>query len=233
MRIALFTLTIFVCGIALTVGSVLSVPAAIAQSFSRDLEILSDLNRINPRQNPEYQLSADVLGRRILDRKNKVVGEVNDIVLRDSGNIELLNVELDRLRLGDIFLNYRSLRVEPVSDGYTLGFDSKQLEQLYPTLLADTQTAAGDNGVFSVRRVLKSEVRSDAGRRVGTVEDVLFSANGSRAEALLVKLSQGTLRGDQIAVPFNGSEFQDSGQGRSVVLKQALADALIEYAKLN
>lgn len=230
---AILILQLFVCGIALTAGSVISAPAAIAQNFSRDLEIISSLNRINPRQNPEYERSGDVLGRRILDRKNKVVGEVNDIVLRTNGNIELLNVELNRLRLGDLFINYRSLNVEPVSDGYTLGFDSGQLEQLYPTLLADTQTAAGNGDILSVNRVLKADVRSAEGRRIGVVEDILFGGNGSRAEAILLKVTQGRLRGKQIAIPFNGSTFEDTGRGPVVILRQSFADAMTEYAKLN
>lgn len=206
------------------------------QAYSRNLELLSQLNRIDAEQNPEFEDSKDVLGRRVLDSKNKVVGNVKDIIVSKSGSIQSLNVDFNRLRLNsDIFLNYRSLGVKPLSDAYALSFNSDQIEELYPTLLADINTASGANDeTFNVRSVIRSNIKTIDGRTIGVVDDVLFDSEGARAMALMVKLNIGTLRGTKIALPFNSIAFNNAGAGRKhVILNPEMAQALVDYAKIN
>lgn len=202
-----------------------------AQSFNPVVESLITLNRVNPVQNPEYDRSRDILNRRILDRKNRVIGEVKDVLLKDSGGISSLNVDLNRLHLGsNIFLNYRSMRVKSESNSYTVGFSGDQIEEFYPQLLADTETAAGGEDIFSVRRLLGVEVKAHDGRRLGQVEDVLFGARGTRAEALYITMKYGMLRGEKIAIPFSMASFDNSGRSRALVISNERADAVIDFA---
>src|SRR5690554_1196799 len=117
--------------------SLLAPSATFAQdaSYTNFLQRLARANRIQPLQNPEYKNGTDILGWRILDRTNKVAGEVNDMILNNNGAIASVEVDFNRLRLGQAYLDYRALRLRPATNGYIMSFDSEQIETLYPTML--------------------------------------------------------------------------------------------------
>lgn len=203
-----------------------------AQSNNRAIEQLSDLNRISPLQNPEFERADKVIDRKIIDRKNKVVGNVNDIILNKNGTIASIRTDFDRLRLGnDINLNYRSLRIRTVSNGYSLPMDSDEIADFYPQLLADIETASGDgSSSFSVKNLLGTTIRASDGRRVGKVNNILFGANGGIASAIYVEISHGTQRGDTVAVPFRSVDF-DTQRGRlRGTVSPKFADAMLQIA---
>lgn len=205
---------------------------AVAQESPRTLERLSDLNRISPLQNPEFERAEDVLGRKILDRKNKVIGEVKDITLRNNGTINTINTDFDRLRLGNtVFLDFREMSIRPVSDAYSLAMDSDEIAAFYPQLLANIDTAAGnEDDSFSTLKIVGSKVEAVDGRNLGSVKSVLFGSNGTRASALYVELSIGTTRGDYVAIPFRSADLQANGSALKAVVSNDLANAMIDIA---
>ena len=201
--------------------------------YNRFLETLSDLNRIKPLQNHKYDPAADILERRILDRKHKVIGEVHDVILTRDGSIASLRVEFDRLHLGgEVFLNYPAMRLKPVSNGYALGFDGDQIENMYPELLANVETAsgAGDEN-FSVQALSGAPVLSRDGRRLGKVETVLFGSRGQRAEALYIAVERGVPRTFSVAVPFRAVTYMFEGHRMKVMLDDVQAAALLGFVK--
>ncbi|MFK7840308.1 MAG: PRC-barrel domain-containing protein [Bdellovibrionales bacterium] len=204
---------------------------AMAQN-NREFEQLSTLNRIKPLQNPEFDRVEKVLDRKILDRKNKVVGTVQDVILNQNGTISGINTEFDRLRLGNLVsLNFRALRIRTTSDAYQMNMDADEIADMYPRLLADIETASGRNNVtFSTRAIIGSSLRSSDGRRLGKVENVLFGADGGIASAIYAKLSYGTLRGETVAVPFRNVEFKYERGRLSGTVSRGLANAMFEIA---
>lgn len=179
-----------------------------AQS-NRALEQLSQLNRINPLQNPEFETAKDIVGRKIIDRKNKVVGTAEDVIINKNGTIASLKTDLDRLRLGDeINLNYRTMRIRTLSNAYALNMDSDEIVEFYPQLLANIETASGDNAdTLSVKNLIDTTLYTKDGRKLGKVENLLFGSNGGIVSAVYAELSYGTLRGDTIAIPFRSVNF--------------------------
>ena len=209
---------------------------ASAEQYGRTLEMINQLNEIKPLQNPGYESADEVLKRRVLDQKNKVVGDVKDVILKDNGSISHLQIDFNRLRLGsEVYVNYRDLNARPSTNGYMFGFSGDQIKTLYPTFLADMETASGENDEsFSLRKVLGSQVVADDGRKLGVVEDVLFSSDGSRAEAYYITMQINPVRGHTIAVPI-GMGRLESGMvfGRRLVIGDNEADAMIDYAEEN
>ena len=196
--------------------------------------VVADLNRIDPLQNPRYDEGNDLLKRHILDRKNKVVGEVEDVVVNKNGNIAYLNVQFDRLqRSQPVFVNYFEYNVKPVTNGYALAFDSREVDEFYPALLAGIEAAAGDDEAFSLRKLQGLDVVTASGRRIGTVGDVLFAYNGQRAEALYIRLDVDTLRGKGVAVPFSDASYVEAAASRQISIPDNLADAAIAFARAN
>lgn len=211
----------------------LSVPA-LAQDYNHTLETLNNFNRIKPLQNPEYEHADDLLERRVLDRKNKVVGEVRDILLNTNGSISSIAVEFNRLRLNtEVYLNTRTMDVSPVSNGYALSIEDDQIRDIYPELLAGIETASGQSDVFSVKNITGAKIRAADGRYLGLVDQVLFGGHGERAEALYVKMKYGTLRGKSIAIPFGSAQFSTHGSQTKITVNDTMADAMISFAKNN
>lgn len=204
-----------------------------AQQTARSLERLSELNRINPLQNPEYVRSDDVLTRKIIDRKNKVIGEVKDITLRNNGTIDTIATNFDRLRLGDtVYLDFRQMSIRPVTNAYSLAMASEEVVDFYPQLLANIATASGEeDGAFSSKKIIGSNIYAQDGRNIGHVHQIMFGSNGTLASALLVEVNIGTTRGDYVAVPFRMTELSSKSGKLQGTVTNDLADAIIEVAK--
>lgn len=205
--------------------------AARAQDTGGLFQNLNILNKSKPLQSPQYQHGANILKSRVLDSRNRVVGEVNDVVLTDKGGIQALNVEFDRLRLGDgVFLNYQEMRLRPASSGYIMNIDDEQIETMFPTFLDDIESAAGDEDVVSLEKLRGARVVAKDGRRLGEVNEVLFSGNGSRAYSLYIDLTYKSARGEALAIPFNIAEYQSKGRAVEVVISNNDADEILNFA---
>lgn len=205
-------------------------PPIDAQELNPTFNRLNEMNRIQPLQNPEYERTDRILGRRILDRKNKVVGQVHDVLLTRYGNISSLAVDFDRLRLREeVYLSYSDTQIRPASNGYVLGFDSAQIKALYPELLANIETAAGNSDIFSVHKIVGADVKAQDGRTLGIVDQVLFGGNGSRAEALYVSLN-GMSRGKGVAIPFGSARMAYKEGQVSIMVSDDIADSMMTVA---
>jgi sporulation protein YlmC with PRC-barrel domain len=205
---------------------------AFAQEYARAFDTITEANRIQPLQNPGLTKSADVLDRRLLDRTNKVVGVVQDVVVQANGSIAALNVDFDRLRLGaPVFVNYNDMSIRPGSDSYIVGFADDEIETLYPTLLANVETAAGEGtDIFSVKQVLGTSVKAADGRDIGVVQDILFGAEGGNAEAIYINLKTGLIRGKAVAVPFTMADLSTAASEKKITIGNEQADALLKFA---
>jgi sporulation protein YlmC with PRC-barrel domain len=161
-----------------------------------------------------------------------VIGEVKDITIKDNGSITAMQVNFNRLRLGpEVFVSYRDSNARPSTDGYMLGFSAEQISGLYPTFLSNIESASGgEDDVYSVKKLLGTQVTRQDGRKLGVVNDVLFAANGGRVEALLISIQANNLRGREVAIPINMTSVENNNFGRSVVISDDQADALIDYA---
>ena len=201
--------------------------------YSRKAEQISAVNRMAPLQNPKYDRSEEILGRRVLDRKSKVVGDLHDVLLNANGGIAFLDVNFDRIRLAQpALVNYSGFNIEPVTNGYAMTFDAAEIEGVYPQMLADIETASGAGAeIYSLKKLNGLTVRTESGRAIGKVDDVLFTGNGKRAEAFYVGLTAGTLRGRSVAVPFGELNLANAATAREAVISDETADTLIGIAK--
>ena len=206
-----------------------------AQSAVRINQHISDLNQIKPLQNPAWQRSADVLKSRILDRKNKVVGDLEDIIVGQQGVVDSLKVDLNRLQLGtEVYLNYNNMNIRSAERAYITNFDDDRIEEIYPELLANIESASGgDNGLISIKNLNNADVEAEDGRRLGKVEEIMFDINsGNRAEALIIRVRASGIRGTSVAVPFYMPRYDvESATRYNVVVSNAEADAILDVAR--
>ena len=215
----------------LCISLTLSFPA-MAQSNIALKRSLNDLNRIKPLQNPRFETINEFRERRILDTTNKVAGIVKDALFQPNGTITSLLVSFDRLRLNqEVYLNYQTLDIGSVSTGYRLGFRNEEIASLYPELLANIETAAGQNGLQSVKNVIGRNVITDKGRRIGKVSDILFNESATRVMGIYVNVTFQSLRNEGIALPLNAVTFKQRNTRDIVEINQDFADNVIEYIR--
>jgi sporulation protein YlmC with PRC-barrel domain len=223
----LFIVTLLVCFAATSAH-------AAAAVYNPKTQQITTLNRIDPLQNPQYESASDILKRRMLDRKNRVVGSIRDIVINENGNIAYIDVDFDRMKLGrPVFVNYGSFNVKAVANGYSMAFDAKEIENLYPSMLAEIETAAGEEDTYALSKMKGLELWTASGRRIGTVSDVLFGSEGRRAELLYVSLTTGNLRGAGVAIPFGQADYSGLSTKRRVTLPDDTAEAVLLFAEEN
>lgn len=205
---------------------------ASAQSLDPYYTRLSEYNRLQPRQNPSWNNLAQVQKNSIVDSKNKVIGNVNDILLGQNGAVETLNVDLNRLQLGQTMLNYRDMRIRSGSGSYILGFDSAQIRDNYASIMANIDTAAGeDANTMSARTLKGAAVEAHDGRVIGKVDDIFFSSRADRADALLVNVNFRSIRSKLVAIPFSSVDFTPVGNTLKVKLADNQADTILKFAE--
>ena len=209
----------------------LAMPTAQAQDYGRMFEDVSELNVSNPTRDPRFDTLEEILKRRIQDKKNKVVGEVTGILVDDRGTIEAVRVNFNRLRLSnEIALDYNTTGIRGISNAYILElYEDDQIEELFPTLLANMQTAAGQEDVFDAQRIVGATVKSENGKVLGKVNTLLFDNSGDRVRALYVDMKAGNYRGANIAIPFSGIEYDLNNRYRDIVLSEQQAQAVTDY----
>lgn len=211
---------------------ILAAAPAAAQSYSEALESIAALNRVKPLQNPQMQTSKEILSRRVLDRTNKVIGRVEGALVGQTGGLDFLNVTFDRLQMTTpVYLDFRKLEIGAVTSGYVLGFKSDQIANLYPQMLADIESAAGDESVFDVKMLQNAIVRDESGRQMGQVGSVLFNKEGKRVEALYIDLKLGLLRGKSVAIPFTMAQYDPDRFKIDVTVSKNVADAMTDYVR--
>ncbi len=196
------------------------------QAFDR----LDKINRYRPEQSAKHVANQDILAGRVLDRTNRVVGEVRDVILNRNGGIAMLDVNFNRINLGvdSLMVDYNQFDIRPATNGYKMGRTDDQVTAMLPSLLAATETASGNNAdIFSLKKMIGQKVYSRSGKKLGKVEKVLFDASGSRAELLFISMEQRSIRGKKIAIPFAGPSYNS----KKINVRNDFADAMIAYAK--
>lgn len=206
--------------------------AVSAQALDPYYDTLAQYNRIAPEQNPEWEGAKSTMKSNIQDSKNRVVGSVQNIIVSENGSIEALEADLNRIQLGEVSLNYRALDIQSSQRSYELAMDDNRIQEIYPEILANIDTAAGNSASsISIKNLIGADIRADDGRRIGKVNDVMFTNNGDRAAALLINVNYKTVRGETIALPFSSVAYRPKGNGFRVYLADQQADTILEFAE--
>jgi len=216
-----------------TAPTMIPTDAAYAQSFSDEFDRVVELNRIRPLQNPRYEEADRIIGRRLVDRKSKVLGEVYDVIMNGRGSISSLYVSFNRLQLSQkVYLNYNTMKIRPATQSYRMAYDAKQIRSIYPDILAQTMTAGGEDGnQISLKNMLGKTLYNENGDPFARIDTVLFGYNGDRAEVIHIELRKKTMRGKTVAVPFYAVRFVPMNGSTRAIISSAYETAMLDYLK--
>ncbi|MFN3700889.1 MAG: PRC-barrel domain-containing protein [Alphaproteobacteria bacterium] len=202
-----------------------------AQTLDPYYTTLNQYNRLKPLQNPQWRRFSDVQRHRVTDSGNRVVGNVQDILVAPNGTINAVNTNLNRLQMGTISLNYSQMQMRTGNDSYILGMDSARLRENSAMLMANIETASGNGAdILALSSLIRAEVEADDGRRLGRVEEILMTSRRDRAAALLVRIDFRSVRSKSVAIPFSSVDFEPFGNGYKIKLADRQADIILDYA---
>ena len=189
------------------------------------LEELSQINATSPEQSPRHEHGREILSDRVLDRKNRVIGEIHDVILNVDGSLSMLDVEFDRLKIGKdhILADYGLLQMEPAGNGYKTGFDKAQIEDMFPELLSSSKQARRIFGRPSIKSLAGASVKTGANKNLGRVIDILFDHLGGQALYLYVSMDYAGHRGKALAIPFEKVTYASRGKTIEVFVNDDLA----------
>lgn len=219
--------------LSFTLLMVAPIPSAQAETaeYTSYLRELSDVNNINLMRSPRFDRQSEILDNKIVDNRNKVVGTLKDVIVRENGSISALNVEFDRLHLrNDVRVRMSALGIRPANNAFIVGYDADQIEDIYPSLLADITPASGpgaEDGLGrGLSRIVGADLRDFDGKKLGRVSDVLFARAGSSAMALQVKLGR-----KSVSIPFASIRFSSKKGNDAIYLSNDRASALREFVR--
>lgn len=212
---------------------VLSMPGLAQESST--LRIITDMNKMPSMQNPNYERSEKILSRRVQDNKDRVVGEVRDVIFQPNGGLRSVKVEFNRLNLPQpVYINYREVNMKTSGRSYQIGLEDDQISPLYSQLLADIETAGGEGSEdFSLSKTLNVPVTTGNGTIVGKISDVLFSAQGDRVEAFAIRMADGVLNGEIVAVPVSSVKLTNGASNVTAQVSDNVAKTMTEFAHKN
>lgn len=201
-------------------------------SFQKEI---AGYNRIKPLQDRRYKQGADILRNRISNNKSQVIGEVEDVLFNRNGKVSSLLVDFNRLKLGaSVYLNYDRQDIQAVSSGYRLGFNSDEIEALYPTFLSNIETALGEEGdfeVLSLQKIMEMTVIQDNGQIIGEIQDVIFDKKGAFVQSIYLEMNYKMLRHEPLAIPLSVMDFIEKNGKAYAVIKKEYVNSIIETIK--
>lgn len=197
-----------------------------------------DYNSIKPLQNPRYERSEKIVKRRVTDRKNKVIGEVKDVLFNKGGKVKSIYVDFDRLNLRkSVYLNHDTLDIFSTTSGYRLALNSDEVEDFYPKMLSSIEAASGDAGdadrhkLYSLNKVLGSAVIDSDGRSIGKLEDILFDSDGAYVRSAYLSISFRTIHNKGVAVPLSILEFEEKFGKSQIIIDKSYIAPILEMAR--
>ncbi len=176
---------------------------------------LLELNRTKASQNPAFTLGKDVMDRRILDKNQRTMGRVEDIILAPNGEFQTIVAKIDTSGFREtVSFDVASYIVNPMPGSFTVAMDKNQIKQNMPALMAQIETAAGEDAPLTVNTLRNGSVSKEDGTPVAKVQDVMVDNKSNQILALLVTILAGSNRGASIAIPYEASSASVE-QGRA------------------
>ena len=187
-----------------------------------------DLNRSPVTQNPVFSVGKEVLNRRILDKNQRAIGKITDIVLLSDGSFQTLeaNINTGGFR-EDVSFDMKSYIIDPTTSSFTVAMDKSQINNNMATLLSGIETTAGEDAApITLNRLRGANIFDSQGYIIAKVEDALIRDNINKVEGLLIKVSSGKNRGTTIAVPYEASDIIQKGSRVDLVVTQDQAQVI-------
>jgi sporulation protein YlmC with PRC-barrel domain len=209
----------YIAALVLLAMAVLPALPAHAGSVDNHYSQITYFNaELNERQYTELN---EVLGRKITDETNRVIGKVTDVRLGKGGVIKTFIADFDNIGAGSgrYAVNPRLLQ-KPSRGSYSMSMHRDNAGRF----VSEIEPATGSEASFPANSLVGAKITGASGQRFGTVQKVLLNSSGSRVFALLVRGGYGKV--GTYALPINNGVSSDDDK---IFLDAAYSSALERF----
>lgn len=209
---------VFAACLLITVQPQTAVGGSVDQHYSQIHNFNSELD------SRQYTAIQDVIGRKITDETNRVIGKISDVRLSKGGVVSSLIAEFDGIAAGrGMYAISTRLLDMPARGAYSIPMHRNDVAGF----VAAIEPAAGESASFPASSLLGAKVRGSSGQRFGAVQSVLLNSSGSKAFALMVRGGRGKV-GDFVLPINNGVSSRNKlvflDNDYSMALEQFMAE---------
>ena len=193
---------------------------------------LLELNRNPVTQNPDYSLGRQVVKRRLLDKNNRAIGKINDIILMPNGKFKSIEANITTAGFReDVGFNVESYVTDPTDSSFTIAMDKTQINQNMAQLMADIETSSGPDAPLTLNSLRGANIVDPKGMAIAKIEDAVVIDKQGLVQALLVRMSAGKNRGSVMAIPYEAAEVRRSGARTDFVLREDQVMSVMSLSK--
>lgn len=224
-------LSFILCSVILSAAGV--AVAADAPSFDKAAYTARflELNKIDPMKNTKLTAASALLRNRVLDTNMHNLGRIEDItVSAQDGSLQDIITEITAGDFRETLpLNVSLYNINLGSGAFTTSVNIEQLQNNQAELMANLETAAGDEAPNpTLKNIMKADVKDSAGKRIGKVENVLINDRQKMVAALVIAMMGGG--SSYVAVPYDAKNIKQNGGKTTIELTQDQAKIVADYA---
>ena len=192
---------------------------------------LLELNRIRPDQNPGLKSGAAQLEARLLDKNQRTLGRVEDIIVTPEGKFKDIITRIDTAGFREkVAFDVESYVTTPTPDTFTVSLDKTQIKQNIAKLRAAARIELTENGPFSVVSLRNGLIYKVDGSQIAKVKDVLIDGKKLKIVSLLLTITFGDKRDATIAVPYEAAMARLQGSRAILTVTDAQAEVISSMA---
>lgn len=172
----------------------------------------------------------DILKGRVADSEGKAIGEVKDVFVAQGGDVAGITAALGRLSLsGDVFLSTPDMSLEGSTKGYAIGLTGTEVKGIFGEIPKGAPDSKGGK-ILSAKIFADKKVKTLKDKDFGEILEILFSEEGTRVEAALMKINYGPVKNAVVAVPMEAIRFGVERGRPSFTIKSEEAAEVLKFA---
>lgn len=172
----------------------------------------------------------DILKGRVADSEGKAIGEVKDVFVAQGGDVVGITAALGRLSLsGEVFLSTPDMSLEGSTKGYAIGLTGTEVKGIFGEIPKGAPDSKGGK-ILSAKIFADKKVKTLKDKDFGEILEILFSEEGTRVEAALMKINYGPVKNAVVAVPMEAIRFGVERGRPSFTIKSEEAAEVLKFA---
>ncbi len=192
---------------------------------------LLELNKIRPEQSPNFVLGDTQLKGRVIDKNQRTMGRVNNIIVGPDGKYQTILTRTEESGFREeVAIDVATYISNQTPNTFTVSLDRDQLKNNMARLLAATSTAAGEDSPLTIANLQRGTIYKTGRKPVAGVSDVLVDAKNMQIVALIVKMTSGQNQRDPIAIPYEAMSVKRNGDKLELTITDAQADMIASMA---
>ena len=185
----------------------------------------------------QYQSIENQLHQAIQSAEAENIGEIEDFLINENGDIEKVVTNFSDMGLGDqsLHIDIATITQSDMNNAYQLAEAEFNVEEQMASILSTIETAAGSNDLsnapdidlISAHRLQGRNILTNDGENLGQVIDVITDQSAQKVVGVII---QNFDQGSNIALPYpTGLRIKNTGLSNDLEIQDHFANMVKTY----